>query len=78
MKKVPSFKEAQDELGPDAMSFFMDMVNQGDDTGREQETADTSTLHNKDLPRPQSAAEARALPSGTHFVDPKGQRRKKA
>lgn len=35
-------------------------------------------LHNADLPQPQTIEEARGLPSGTHFLDPKGKRRKRS
>jgi hypothetical protein len=36
-KKIPSFEEFQDAVGEDAMSFFMDMVNQ-DDSRPDEET----------------------------------------
>jgi hypothetical protein len=39
MKKIPTYEEAEKELGPDAMSFFMEMVRQ-DDPPEEEEEAD--------------------------------------
>jgi hypothetical protein len=44
MKKIPSYQEALEELGPGAMSFLMEMVNQGDprDEGGESSTEQTA------------------------------------
>jgi hypothetical protein len=79
MSKIPSYQEAVDEIGPDAMSFFMDMINQDNSRPGEndEESDQTAALHNKDLAQPKSVAEARGLPPGTHFVDPRGKRRKR-
>jgi hypothetical protein len=35
--KIPSFEEAQNELGEDAMSFFIDMIRQDDRPPEENE-----------------------------------------
>jgi hypothetical protein len=69
--KIPTFQEAVDELGPEAMSFFMDMTNQGDpNRGEEIDKAD------HELPTPPTPEHAKELPSGSHFIDPKGKRRR--
>lgn len=96
-KLVPTFEEFQDAVGPEAMNFFMDMVNQDDSRPGEEESstptpttptststpetelrgAQTKDLPNAALPKPQTPGEAKRLPKETHFVDPKGRRRKR-
>jgi hypothetical protein len=39
MKKIPTFEEFQDEIGPEAMSFFMEMVRQDSPEEKENEPA---------------------------------------
>jgi hypothetical protein len=70
--KAPSFQEALDALGPHAMDFLMSMVSQNDTEEGRQE-ADKA---DHELPTPQTPDEARGLPSGSHFKDPSGKRRR--
>jgi hypothetical protein len=37
MEKTPTHREAEEELGPDAMSFFMDMIRQDDTPDDDEE-----------------------------------------
>jgi hypothetical protein len=37
VKKVPTYEEAEEELGPEAMSFFFDMIRQDDMPDEEKE-----------------------------------------
>jgi hypothetical protein len=39
MKKIPTFEEFQGEIGPEAMSFFMEMVRQDSPDEEENEPA---------------------------------------
>jgi hypothetical protein len=70
-KTAPTFQDALEELGPHALDFLMSMTNQGDPhRGNEIDKA------NSELPTPQTTDEAKGLPSGSHFLDPKGNRRR--
>jgi hypothetical protein len=45
------------------------------DTQRARTGTESSTAFNANLPRPKTVEEAQALPPGTHFIDPEGNRR---
>jgi hypothetical protein len=50
MKVVPTFEEFQDAVGPEAMNFFMDMVNQDDSRPDEEESSTTSSSSAASVP----------------------------
>ena len=51
-KTIPTYEEAKDELGEDAMSFFMDMVRQDNAPPDKEEIPPPATDENKGLSKP--------------------------